>query len=906
MAAVMSGDIARASDASRSAHDPAHAAATAAASTERKEHTEDITLSGTKLNLYREVEQRLLPYQEDCTRKLSALINKILKTYTFIEQENGINLDSMIEFVGRPFFDCMTEIVNQALGQNTRAAINFEKAEIILASYFVNLSLDLFLTAGLSNVFKLNLKKFASALKEQNISDRSDEIPLSIELFRNCFAHLGPFSDFAERAQEELALFINQMLGGVKFTRLLAIYFIDPLCCRMIASIHYMHENPQFFPQKGPSADKKADAINDTPKPFSAPLLQEASIEFERKTRDEGHRTATSSTEQKLDKIQAPASFVEHISIFNVVFQGLRTSLNLMKKASSIHMGIGDQRGVVIHNESEVDFALKTYFQASLSQALTTDPFRNYSATLQTVTHSIALAIEQDAAVILKKVEQPAAEQPIGAGYSFPESRSPLSPKNPLLVYAALTAAEKGNYVIDPRTLQRIESAEYEVRHTVLAIHKPPTATVLGCCSPEQEKQAAALAYNPFLQGTRALAASFAGKEIIKLIPESAAQGTQILLLLEFILAPILFARGCYVLSHPKRPMNPAIRIVEATSETIVAFSYTLTVSIATYFFDPRQNADISPSPTRTVLFNLILSGPMGAAIFYLIWNSISPETKESWFPEHSRWRYVRKTLDGVSKFIYYAGIFQLFLASPLQAAGVNITEGWGKLFFALGHLAPAALITWARFYTSWTERTHAIALYSCSLGFTPNLIRDLGGWLGSNDPAYLGRLYNGLRIALWSSQGVGSAVAMKKYAPNFARLYTPNSSTEIFTQKVLIPTLKKRKKKRDKDHGEQSELAERLLMARGSFNAKEHATVTESLRSAADSPSPTHKEMQLTLTAYQHSLTGEKERAAARLGDATYMQLPPTPGELAAQEEQQKLAMRRPRSSWCSNCVVL
>lgn len=876
-----------------------------------KDEAEDIALSGIKLSVYQAIEQTLLTTQELYTRKLSELINKILSLHKMIVKEETLYRGKIIELVGRDFFDEMIILINQEAGGSSRTALTFETAIAMLQTRFISASLELFLTAGLSNTLKTNLKKFARKLKEADYTgkENAEIIPIILQLFETEFCSVTRFPDFSEMAEAELEEFFNRMLSLPKFTEFLAIYLTDPWCCKMLSSIQYMQQNlPLFSPYSDthsrawqhPSALSPTSAAPDSGNP-------RADI----KVREEARHVDGSVTDR--------------INFFVTVFQKLINSINMMKTVSQIQTitkPTERDKASVVTNELEVDFAFSIYFKMSLTKEFNVDNLDSCLFLIQALASQIISHVESESAIILCKTEtNSSVSVPIGRGYTFPESRigSALASRNPREIYTALMAAQAGGYVIDPETLQRLAPGDYEIRHKVLAIRRPPKVKAVGCFAPEQEKNAALLTQNPFAQATRILAASYAGKEILSLLPVSALEsGMQRLFLTEAIVAPILFARGWHALANPKKPMHPVIRMVEAGAETAVVFSYSLGLAIAFYHLDPHQNADISPTPTRTILFNLLLSGPMGLAIFYLIWNSLPPAFKEYVFPEHSKWRYVRKTLDVASKFIYYSGIFQLFLASPLQAAGINIVKDWGKLLFQLGPMVPAVLVTWARFYTTFSERGHAVAMNLCAVGFLPKLLKDLGAFgqlLPSNDPALLGSTYNALRISLWSTLMLGSAPILLKYAGNFRRLYGPNTQLEIFTQTILLPKPKKQKKRRGQEdvHDDQKSLNERLLVARGTLTAAELKSMGESLSPRSDSAgsSPTHTEMSVALTAFNRSRTTDKHSAVESAGasDTAFNRLPPTPGELADAEAEERLRRgNKPKGSrWCNNenCVV-
>lgn len=869
----------------------------------------DITLDGIKAIVYQEIENYLLPIQESYARNLSALLNLILKvcglrTAWKINNKQiqimGIDENKMINLVGRDFFNEVIVLINRELEEDDDALLTFQKAEVILNAHFILICLDLFFKAGIHRCFRENLKRFARNLQVLTLNNKPNnnttDVNTIMAQFNKDFIAPNNFDSFCKLAEEELALFFSEMLGQNKLTRLLAIFFIDPISFNIEATANFMQNNPLEFVTNGTPAD-----------------------------------TARPTDKQSRSKSDA---FIENIQVFSEVFKIIKNSFNSTQSVHSIQIDSPKHEGDFrINNKEDIEPAFFAFLQTKISSQLTRNSMAYPKALIEReakkIDEKIKIAVPRNSRTntILIELMGVSVDDPISASdqtkahnvpnislekssaayqplkthtihdqFSFLKEKTIVDKKTAGEILQALRQAKTGGYLINPKTLERVEKNTVDVRYQVIAMQVSDNMVNIGCCPPEQEKRAALLTHNPLVQSTRVLAAIYAGKQILRVMPDSAQQnGALILFIMEMIIAPTLFGKGFYVLRNPKKPITKEIRVLEAVAETAVIFSYTLGLAITSFYFDPKKNTNDASFPSLTVLMNLIVSGPMGAAIFYLIWNSISLESKLKRFPENSRRRYIRKGFDFISAFVYHAGIFRLMLVAPFQAAGIDFVEGWKKLLVDLGPLVPAVLTSWARFYTPWAERVNALTLNFCSASFILFLLRDLCGWFGSQDPELLGRALNITRATMWSSLGVSSIAVLIKEGKRFIQEYNPDDATlGIFTKRILVPIEKGLAvNKEDRRDEKRKGLKDRLLIATETLSDAEHSIMVEGLRSPDNKTKRTS--VKIALSAFEKSKKANRKREQEEVGAAS---LPLKPDEI---DEPQKKSKCRD----CSKCII-
>ena len=254
----------------------------------------------------------------------------------------------------------------------------------------------------------------------------------------------------------------------------------------------------------------------------------------------------------------------------------------------------------------------------------------------------------------------------------------------------------------------------------------------------------------------------------------------------EPVLGIIGFACGVYALRNPKKLVNVLVRILEALSSSSVVLSKCLGIAILVHTQLFPEEAESGGIDMERFL-KVIASGPITIALFFWLYNSLSPD-----FKEKHLCRKLRFTCDLFNHFAIYFGLNQIIsidivriinkmetvdFSSVSARISFEILPAIPAAFFAYARVAPIGVCTKNNIYVI-SERVNTAVLY----GFTVFLLGNLGAdlVLAENLPIE----QTNFRRVFFPALLFASIAVMRHFANDFRKMYSGNP--EIIIQQII------------------------------------------------------------------------------------------------------------------------
>lgn len=344
---------------------------------------------------------------------------------------------------------------------------------------------------------------------------------------------------------------------------------------------------------------------------------------------------------------------------------------------------------------------------------------------------------------------------------------------HPTANVSMVTGTDEQNYLDEED--QDTKNSEEAYQYQLLSGAMPSIRRRLKCCPVEdQEKFAALCVRNPFVEGIndgRALHDSVS--QVLKLYPDARSKVLPYLIICDTVGGTIGGLIGRDAILNPKKPLSVCVRVWKGVTGGTVLLTFSMGMAIKIYLAVNPSEDTISDKE----FWSELAVGPVIAFLGKSVWDSISPTTKDRWFPQDTRWRYVRGTVDGFLDFLYYGRIFDISLLNFFDISGHPIYQ-WISSPLAL-------LTTLIKRLTRYRETTDAVMTYLAAANFSYSLFKEDLLPNGSEDAELSPLLTYAYRI-YWPSSFGTSLIVMLRHGVSFTREFEVEPK-DVVTRRVKV-----------------------------------------------------------------------------------------------------------------------